>query len=86
MLYLRAIRGERPVPEKQEQKLLKAYRTLLPVCRTNYALALSDGNQQKEEQALSEFERLASDYPYVGELITERMLLALAKERIHAEG
>ena len=86
MLYLRAIRGERPVPEKQEQKMLKAYRALLPVCRTNYALALSDGNQQKEEQTLSEFERLASDYPYVGELLTERMLLDLAKKRIHAEG
>ena len=85
-LYLRAISGERPVPEKREQKLLKAYRALLPVCRTNYALALSEGDAKKAEEALSAFERLASDYPYTGELISERSLVDLAKERICAGG
>ena len=85
-LYLRAMKGECPVPEKQEQKLLKAYRALLAVCRTNYALALSEGNRQEADQTLSEFERLSSDYPYIGEQLTERMLVELAKERICAEG
>ena len=85
-LYLRAISGEHPVPEKREQKLLKAYRALLPVCRTNYALALSEGDAKKAEEALSSFERLASDYPYTGELLAERSLVDLAKERIDAEG
>ncbi len=84
-LYLRAIKGECPVPEKQEQKLLKAYRALLPVCRTNYALALASGDKQKAEQTLSEFERLAADYPYSGELFTERSLVDLARERISAD-
>ena len=85
-LYLRAIRGERPAPEKREQKLLKAYRALLPVCRTNYALALSEGDAKKAEEALSAFERLASDYPYTGELISERSLVDLAMERIGTDG
>ena len=81
-LYLRAIHGEHPVPDKQEQKLLKAYRALLSVSRTNYALALSEGDAIKAEQTLAAFERLASDYPYTGELISERALVDLAKERI----
>ena len=85
-LYLRAIKGERPATEKREQKLLKAYRALLPVCRTNYALALSEGDAKKAEEALSAFERLASDYPYTGELLAERSLLDLAKERMGADG
>ena len=85
-LYLRAISGEHLVPEKREQKLLKAYRALLPICRTNYALALSEGDAKKAEEALSAFERLASDYPYTGELISERSLVDLAKERIGTDG
>ena len=85
-LYLRAIRGEHPVPEKREQKLLKAYRAMLPVCRTSYALALAEGDAQKAERTRSEFERLASDYPYAGELFTERALVDLARERICAAG
>ena len=81
-LYLRAIQGEHPVPDKQEQKLLKAYRALLSVSRTNYALALSEGDALKAEQTLAAFDRLAADYPYTGELITERALVDLAKERL----
>lgn len=81
-LYLRAIHGERPVPDKQEQKLLKAYRALLSVCRTNYALALSEGDEKKAEQALKTFEGLAADYPYTGELKTERALVDLAQDQI----
>lgn len=81
-LYLRALAGERPVPEKREKKLLKAYRAMLSVCRTNYALALADGYAQKAEKTYAEFERLAADYPYIGELLTERMLVDLAKERL----
>ncbi len=84
-LYLRAIRGECPKPEKREQKLLKAYRAMLPVCRTNYALSLAAGDTARAEAVLAEFDRLASNYPYAGDLATERALVALARERICAE-
>lgn len=79
MLYLQALAGERPVPEKQDQKILKAYRALLCVCRTRYALALADGDRSKAEAARSDFEKLASDYPYPGDLASEQALLALAE-------
>lgn len=83
-LYLRALAGESPVPDKAELKTLKAYRALLPVCRTNYALALAAGETAKAESLLAEFERLASNYPYAGDLASERALVELARERIFA--
>ena len=83
-LYLQALAGERPVPEKRDLKILKAYRALLCVCRTNYALALADGDRSKAEAARSDFEKLASDYPYSGDLASEQALLALAEARICA--
>ena len=81
-LYLKALAGECPELEKQDQKVLKAYRALLSVCRTNYALALVSGDTARAEAALSDFEKLASDYPYSGELAAEQALIALANERI----
>ena len=84
-LYLRALAGECPAPDKKELKILKAYRALLPVCRTGFALALADGDAKKAESVLADFERLAADYPYAGELESERMLVDLARDRIGRE-
>ncbi len=81
-LYLQALKGDHSVPEKKDQKLLKAYRTLLSVCRTNYALALSEGDAEKAEAARSDFEKLASDYPYAGDLASEQALIELAEQRL----
>lgn len=81
-LYLRALAGESAAPTKKELKTLKAYRALLPVCRTNYALALAAGETETAEALLAEFERLASNYPYSGDLASERALVELAGERI----
>ena len=85
-LYLRALKGERLVPDKKEQKLLRAYRAMLSVCRTNYALALANGDTEKAKAARADFDRLAADYPYAGELSGEQALIALAEERICAAG
>ena len=83
-LYMQALAGERPVSEKRDQKLLKAYRALLCVCRTSYALALADGDRSKAEAARSDFDKLASDYPYSGDLASEQALIALAEARVCA--
>ena len=43
---------------------------------------MSEGDAEKSKAARSDFEKLASDYPYAGDLASERALIELADERL----
>ncbi|MGM9662006.1 MAG: M50 family metallopeptidase [Oscillospiraceae bacterium] len=72
---------------KEQRKLMRSMKTSLSVLRTEYACALlSERDEKKAAGFLSRFEKCARSYPYPSDLLSERELLAIARERAEAAG
>ena len=66
---------------KDQKKFMKSMKTYPSVLRTEYALALlSEQNEMKTAQLLSQFEKMAKTYPYPSDIASERELMQLALE------
>ena len=85
-MYLELIGQNRPealaaLRTKEQERLMKAMRSLLSVLRTEYAFALlAEKDGKKAEASLRQFEKAAASSPYPGEIQAERELVDLAAQ------
>ena len=67
---------------KEQLKLMKALKTLLPIPRTDYLMALlHEKNPEKAETCKQRFEQVARHYPYISDLESERELIEIAEKK-----
>lgn len=66
---------------EEQKKLLEMMKTLPPIIRTQYFIALLYKNDKAEsDRYLELFEKSAKNYPYESDIESERDFMALAKE------
>lgn len=71
---------------KEQRKLMKALKNDPATMRTEYALALlHDKDTERAMYIKEKFEKMAKNYPYAGEIATERGLMALAERKAAEE-
>lgn len=85
-LYIAYINGEsRDVIQSYTSKKLRSYmrsmKSFPAIIRTQYVIALSNGDEKKAAEALSRFDKIRKSYPNTADIKTEEMLMALARER-----
>lgn len=82
LMCLKLLAGEKITPpDKAQRKFMQQMRRYPSVLRTEYFLALLDGRDaEKAAQIAARFDREAARYPYPGDLIGERELMARADE------
>ena len=83
LVYLRLIREDPgDVSEIRTDQFLKEIRTMqnsLSVIRTEYTYALFHEDTEKAEKLLKQFEKTVQNYPYAGEIESERELISYAQ-------
>lgn len=82
-IYCRLLRGESTdsLMTKEQKKLMKAMKDFPSVIRSDYAFALlAERDAGKTEKAKKRFEECAAQYPYPGDLETERELMQIAEQ------
>lgn len=83
-LYLQALKGQVPQPDKSLAKFMKAMKNYPSVLRSRYALALASGDGEAAREYRQRLEALRETYPFSGELESELELMALAKKSLAA--
>ena len=83
-LYLQALKGQVPQPEKSLEKFMKAMKNYPSVLRSRCALALAAGDGAKARELKQRLEALRQTYPFPGELESELELTALAEKTLAA--
>ncbi len=80
------LRGEAPAAllTKEQKKFMKSMKSFPSVLRTEYALALHEGDPKKVESLRAAFEKMARRHPNPSDIVSERELMALADEKITA--
>lgn len=64
---------------KEQKKFMKSMATSLGVIRTEYALAVMNGDEKQAKQWLDRFEQAAKRHPYGCEVVGERELLEMVQ-------
>ena len=88
-IFLELIGGNDPdklnsLLTKEQKKMMKASETAPSVLRTEYAYALlAEQDTEKAKQLEAKFDRIASAYPYSGELSGEKEFMQII--RAHAD-
>lgn len=82
LLYCRLQNGQAEAAKqlltRELLSFMKTMKAFPSVIRTQYALAVADGHQEKVQACRKAFEKVAKTYPYPAEIQSERELLALA--------
>ncbi len=81
-LYLQALKGQVPQPEKSLEKFMKAMKNYPSVLRSRCALALAAGDGAKALEYRRQLEALRPSYPFSGELDSELELVELAEKAL----
>ena len=81
-LYLQALKGQAPQPEKSLEKFMKAMKNYSSVLRSRCALALAAGDGAKALEYRRQLEALRPSYPFSGELDSELELVELAEKAL----
>lgn len=67
--------------DKDVKNTIKAMPTFISVLRTNYAIALLKDNDEAQAKKIMEtFDKVATKYPYQGEVTIEKSLMEVAKQ------
>ena len=81
LLYCRLQNGQTAAAKqlltREQLAFMKTMKTFPSVIRTQYALAVADGDPEKAQGCRKAFEKAAQTYPYPSEIQSERELLAL---------
>ncbi len=85
LLFCRLQAGEpeaaRVLLTREQQTFMKAMKSFPSVIRTQYALAVIEGNTEQAAKHRAAFEKVAKTYPYPAEIQSERELLAAADKQ-----
>lgn len=83
-IYFSLLGGEEPsdLLTKEQRQFMKSMKAFPSVLRTEYALALENGDRDKAGKLRAAFEKMARSYPNPSDIESERELMALAEERI----
>lgn len=81
-LYLLALKGQAPQPDKALDKFMEQMKKFPSVLRTRYALALSTGDREKAQEYRKLLESMAPSYPYSGDLASDLELVELAERSL----
>lgn len=81
LLYCRLQNGQAAAAKqlltREQLAFMKTMKTFPSVIRTQYALAVTEGDRDKAKACRKAFEKAAQTYPYPAEIQSERELLAL---------
>ena len=83
-IYFSLLRGEEPSAlfTKELRQFMKSMKIFPSVLRTEYAMALGEGDREKAGKLRAAFDKMARSYPNPSDIESERELMALADERI----